>query len=208
VWNENSPTPHLGELSHTEGMILEHHYTYKCVKTLKLATCMHHTGKTLSPCTLHTTACPTPLRAEDVPASATQVATACLHHGTRCAHHNPHSTSLVLTVVVLRWRVHAFKDMQAQQRSSHSLTRTNKHLSQSQPPLTSDPIATPTDQHPFRYCSPTRRAFLSGRFPVHMTGMQAPICSNWLPIDYTLLSQKLKSHSTTMWRNHFVGKVG
>lgn len=58
----------------------------------------------------------------------------------------------------------------------------------------------------YKYCSPTRRAFLSGRFPVHMTGMQAPVCSNWLPLDYTLLSQKLKSHPSTTWKNHFVGK--
>jgi hypothetical protein len=41
VWNENSPTPHLGELSHTEGMILEHHYTYKCVKKVTQVGNMH-----------------------------------------------------------------------------------------------------------------------------------------------------------------------
>eukprot|EP00041_Stephanoeca_diplocostata_P013943 m.249525 g.249525 ORF g.249525 m.249525 type:complete len:537 (+) comp19525_c0_seq2:91-1701(+) len=58
----------------------------------------------------------------------------------------------------------------------------------------------------YKYCSPTRRAFLSGRFPVHMTGMQAPTCSNWLPLDYTLLSQKLKAAPGSTWRNHFVGK--
>eukprot|EP00037_Helgoeca_nana_P025321 m.275779 g.275779 ORF g.275779 m.275779 type:complete len:533 (-) comp26910_c0_seq3:255-1853(-) len=58
----------------------------------------------------------------------------------------------------------------------------------------------------YKYCSPTRRSFLSGRFPVHMTGMQAPICTNWLPLDYSLLSHKLKSHGTTIWKNHFVGK--
>jgi hypothetical protein len=40
-----------------------------------------------------------------------------------------------------------------------------------------------------------------------MTGMQAPICTNWLPLDYSLLSHKLKSHGTTIWKNHFVGKV-
>ena len=42
------------------------------------------------------------------------------------------------------------------------------------------------------YCSPTRRSFLSGRFPVHITGDQAPICSNYLPLNLTLLPAKLK----------------
>ena len=31
-----------------------------------------------------------------------------------------------------------------------------------------------------RYCSPTRRSILSGRFPVHIWGIQAPVCSNYL----------------------------
>lgn len=57
----------------------------------------------------------------------------------------------------------------------------------------------------YKYCSPTRRAFLSGRFPIHMTGAQAPVCSNWLPLDYTLLSEKLKK-APKPFMNHFVGK--
>eukprot|EP01046_Picozoa_sp_COSAG06_P077568 COSAG06_NODE_25320_length_639_cov_140.657407_1_plen_104_part_10 len=28
----------------------------------------------------------------------------------------------------------------------------------------------------YKYCSPTRRSFLSGRFPVHLSGAQAPVC--------------------------------
>ena len=72
--------------------------------------------------------------------------------------------------------------------------------------------------HTYLYCSPTRcvfsrlararargaalgltrgvamrrRSFLSGRFPVHITGMQAPQCSNYLPLKFTLLPAKLK----------------
>ena len=37
-----------------------------------------------------------------------------------------------------------------------------------------------------------RRSFLSGRFPVHITGLQAPTCSNFLPLKFTLLPEKLK----------------
>lgn len=44
-----------------------------------------------------------------------------------------------------------------------------------------------------RRCSPTRRSFLSGRFPIHITGSQAPTCSNFLPIQMTLLPAKLKT---------------
>ena len=42
------------------------------------------------------------------------------------------------------------------------------------------------------WCSPTRRSFLSGRFPVHITGSQPPTCSNFLPLQFTLLPEKLK----------------
>ena len=38
-----------------------------------------------------------------------------------------------------------------------------------------------------------RRSFLSGRFPVHITGLQAPTCSNFLPLKFTLLPEKLKA---------------
>ena len=43
----------------------------------------------------------------------------------------------------------------------------------------------------YKYCSPTRRSFLSGRWPVHVSGAQAPVCSDYLPLNFTLLSQKL-----------------
>ena len=32
----------------------------------------------------------------------------------------------------------------------------------------------------YKFCSPTRRSILSGRFPVHIFGEQAPVCSNYL----------------------------
>ena len=70
-------------------------------------------------------------------------------------------------------------------------------------------------QHSYKYCSPTRRssapasalpparcgsrlsrpvvpAVLSGRFPVHITGTQAPVCSNYLPLQFSILPKKLK----------------
>jgi arylsulfatase A-like enzyme len=56
----------------------------------------------------------------------------------------------------------------------------------------------------FMYCSPTRRGFLAGRFPVHMSGIQAAPCDNTLQL--TILPQKLKN-ATIPWRTHFVGKV-
>ena len=46
--------------------------------------------------------------------------------------------------------------------------------------------------HTYKFCSPTRRSILSGRFPVHITGVQAPVCSNYLPLKFTLLPEKLK----------------
>ena len=80
--------------------------------------------------------------------------------------------------------------------------------------------------HTYMYCSPTRRSILSGRFPVHITGVQAPVCSNYLceaptayplptltltltgcsrPLEFTLLSGKLKQ-ATPPYETHFVGK--
>lgn len=47
--------------------------------------------------------------------------------------------------------------------------------------------------HTYLWCSPTRRAFLSGRYVTHMTGTQAPQCSNFLPLQFTILSEKLKA---------------
>ena len=35
-------------------------------------------------------------------------------------------------------------------------------------------------------------AVLSGRFPVHITGTQAPVCSNYLPLQFSILPKKLK----------------
>jgi hypothetical protein len=36
----------------------------------------------------------------------------------------------------------------------------------------------------YTYCSPTRRAFVTGRFPVHISGFQADICSNWSALSH------------------------
>ena len=58
----------------------------------------------------------------------------------------------------------------------------------------------------YKYCSPTRRSFLSGRFPTHINpggNGQAPICSDYLPLRTTLLSEKLKSAG---FGTHFIGK--
>ena len=41
-------------------------------------------------------------------------------------------------------------------------------------------------------CSPTRRSFLTGRFPVHLTGSQPPVCSNFMPLQFSTIPQKLK----------------
>jgi arylsulfatase I/J len=44
---------------------------------------------------------------------------------------------------------------------------------------------------------------LSGRFPNHVTGTQAPTCSNFLPLEFELIAGKLKqAHYST----HFIGK--
>lgn len=55
----------------------------------------------------------------------------------------------------------------------------------------------------YKYCSPTRRSLLSGRFPVHLSGAQAPVCSDYLPLNMTLLSQKLQAAGVV---SHFIGK--
>jgi hypothetical protein len=57
--------------------------------------------------------------------------------------------------------------------------------------------------HVYRYCSPTRRSILSGRFPVHIWGTQAPVCSNYLPLQFTLLPAKLKRAG---FEAHMIGK--
>jgi hypothetical protein len=55
----------------------------------------------------------------------------------------------------------------------------------------------------YKYCSPTRRSLLSGRFPVHLSGAQAPVCSDYLPLNMTLLSRKLQEAGVV---SHFIGK--
>ena len=56
--------------------------------------------------------------------------------------------------------------------------------------------------HTYLWCSPTRRAFLTGRYPVHVTGTQAPTCSNWTPLQFTILSEKL---AAVDYEAHFIG---
>eukprot|EP00656_Telonema_subtile_P000083 TRINITY_DN10035_c0_g1_i2.p1 TRINITY_DN10035_c0_g1~~TRINITY_DN10035_c0_g1_i2.p1 ORF type:complete len:538 (-),score=120.73 TRINITY_DN10035_c0_g1_i2:189-1802(-) len=61
-------------------------------------------------------------------------------------------------------------------------------------------------QHVFRYCSPTRRSFLSGRFPNHLTTVQpdgANMCSDFLPLNLSTIAEKL---SSVNYSCHFVGK--
>ena len=55
------------------------------------------------------------------------------------------------------------------------------------------------------YCSPTRRALLSGRLPLGINVNQAPACSNYLPLQLTLLSEKLR-RSPANFTTHYVGK--
>lgn len=55
----------------------------------------------------------------------------------------------------------------------------------------------------FRYCSPTRRSFLSGRFPNHITNTQANTCSNYLPLEFSIISEKLAKAN---YASHFIGK--
>eukprot|EP00936_MAST-01D_sp_MAST-1D-sp1_P000982 g982.t1 len=61
--------------------------------------------------------------------------------------------------------------------------------------------------HVFRYCSPTRRSLLSGRFPNHISTAQPDgtnLCSDFLPLNVTTLAEKLKRGAN--YTNHFVGK--
>ena len=58
----------------------------------------------------------------------------------------------------------------------------------------------------FRYCSPTRRSFLTGRFPNHLTTVQPDgdnLCSDFLPLNATILSEKLQQAN---YDNYFIGK--
>ena len=55
----------------------------------------------------------------------------------------------------------------------------------------------------FAVCSPTRRSILSGRFPVTLGSGQAAVCSDFLPLPLTLISEKLNRSGYSC---HFVGK--
>lgn len=58
----------------------------------------------------------------------------------------------------------------------------------------------------FRYCSPTRRSFLSGRFPNHITTVQpdgSNLCSDFLPLAVQTVAEKLAKAG---YQNHYVGK--
>ena len=58
----------------------------------------------------------------------------------------------------------------------------------------------------FRFCSPSRRSFLTGRLPTSITTVQpdgGKLCSDFLPLATELLSEKL---TAVGYRCHFVGK--
>ena len=59
----------------------------------------------------------------------------------------------------------------------------------------------------FRYCSPSRRSFLSGRFPTSITSVQPDgdrLCSDFLPLATTTLAEKLRDGAG--YECHFFGK--
>jgi len=58
----------------------------------------------------------------------------------------------------------------------------------------------------FRFCSPTRRSFLTGRFPNHLATVQPSgkhLCSDFTPLNATILSEKL-AHA--QYDSYFIGK--
>ena len=57
--------------------------------------------------------------------------------------------------------------------------------------------------HSYMWCSPTRRSFLTGRYPVHITGRQASTDTNLTPLQFTILSEKL---AAAEYESHFIGK--
>ena len=57
--------------------------------------------------------------------------------------------------------------------------------------------------HAFKWCSPTRRSFLTGRYPVSVSGAQAGTGTNLTPLQFTVLSEKMH---TAGYEAHFVGK--
>ena len=72
------------------------------------------------------------------------------------------------------------------------------------PSLTAVGLRTDT----YKYCSPTRGSFLSGRLPFHLDATRCNIIPwtllDGLNLEYTLLPQKLK---TAGYSTHHVGKV-
>lgn len=58
--------------------------------------------------------------------------------------------------------------------------------------------------HTYMWCSPTRRSFITGRYPVHVSGEQAGTDTNLTPLQFTLLSEKLAAAG---YSSHFIGKV-
>jgi len=52
-------------------------------------------------------------------------------------------------------------------------------------------------------CSPTRRSFITGRYPVHITGIQAGTNTNLTPLQFTILPEKLAAAD---YESHFIGK--
>ena len=58
----------------------------------------------------------------------------------------------------------------------------------------------------YRYCSPTRRSLLTGRFPNHLTTVQPDgknLCSDFLPLNATIISEKL---ALAQYDSYFIGK--
>ena len=55
----------------------------------------------------------------------------------------------------------------------------------------------------FRYCSPSRRSFMTGRFPNSISNAQAPVCSNYLPLEMATIGDKL---SKAGYACHYIGK--
>jgi hypothetical protein len=48
-----------------------------------------------------------------------------------------------------------------------------------------------------------RRSFITGRYPVHITGLQAGTDTNLTPLQFTILSEKL---AVAEYESHFIGK--
>eukprot|EP00037_Helgoeca_nana_P010113 m.88875 g.88875 ORF g.88875 m.88875 type:complete len:637 (-) comp20024_c0_seq1:254-2164(-) len=57
--------------------------------------------------------------------------------------------------------------------------------------------------HTYMWCSPTRRSFITGRYPVSVSGVQAGTSTNLTPLQFTLLSEKMAAGG---YASHFIGK--